>query len=159
MIMHNKSLFALLVGGILLGVAPLVACAPAGGMNGVRAAVTPSPPRVQTVRNTAQSAPRPAISRPPKIPPTPNPDLLLGLDTAQVEELLGNADLRRSEPPAQVWQYESRQCVLHLFLYENGGEYRVEYYETRDPVGAPNAGGVCLAALLNGHGRAGRIAN
>ncbi|MBT7757855.1 MAG: hypothetical protein HN732_11050 [Rhodospirillaceae bacterium] len=36
--------------------------------------------------------------------------------------LLGEPTLRRSEPPAEVWQYSAAQCVLHVFLYSDAAE-------------------------------------
>jgi len=141
----RKILFARLVGAIILGAAPLAACAPTGAPYGPGlAATSPSPLRYQAAR--APEAPKAQLA--------PDPDQLIGLDTSQVEKLLGAANLRRREPPAQVWQYEDKQCVLHLFLYEKEGDYRVEYYEARDPGGVQEAGGVCLASLIDGHGHA-----
>lgn len=94
-------------------------------------------------------ASRGAATRRARRPAVPDPDMLIGLDTSELETLLGNADLRRRDPPAQVWQYADKDCVLHLFLYENDGGYRVEHYEARGPNGAKGAGGVCLAGLMN----------
>lgn len=147
MIKLRKMPFARLVGAIILGAVPLVACAPAGAPYGPGVVATSHSPRYQA----AQAAKAPTA---PKAQLAPDPDLLIGLDTSQVAKLLGAADLRRREPPAQVWQYEDKQCVLHLFLYEKEGDYRVEYYEARDPGGVQEAGGVCLASLIDDHGRA-----
>ncbi len=85
----------------------------------------------------------------------PDPAMLLGLDTTELESLLGDADLRRGDPPAQVWQYADQDCVLHLFLYEKEGSYMVEHFEARATdgnggAGNQGAGGQCLAGLMNG---------
>ena len=47
------------------------------------------------------------------------PDLqnLLGMDRDGLRALLGKPTLRRSEPPAEVWQYIAAQCILHVYFY------------------------------------------
>jgi hypothetical protein len=45
------------------------------------------------------------------------PDELVGLNPAQVTELLGNPGLVRRDAPAQIWQYRGPDCVLDLYLY------------------------------------------
>ena len=62
------------------------------------------------------------------------PDLkkLGGLSEKDVRHVLGEPDFRREEPPAEIWQYRSADCVLDLFLYDDSGQYRVAYAETHD---------------------------
>jgi hypothetical protein len=55
-----------------------------------------------------------------------------GISSAAVKRLLGEPDLRRQEPPAEIWQYRSADCVLEVFLYRDQGQYRVAYAETHD---------------------------
>ena len=55
-----------------------------------------------------------------------------GISSAAVKRLLGEPDLRRQEPPAEIWQYRSADCVLEVFLYRHQGQYRVAYAETHD---------------------------
>lgn len=55
-----------------------------------------------------------------------------GISSAAVKRLLGEPDLRRLEPPAEIWQYRSADCVLEVFLYRDQGQYRVAYAETHD---------------------------
>lgn len=142
--MLNKTHFILILCAVLIGVAPLTACAPAGSANRPYVSNTGHSLSQKTVRATTKKAARKHVTR------VPNPDLLLGLSTSEVEKLLGNADLRRREPPAEVWQYESMKCVLHLFLYESGGDFRVEHYEASGQDGQPETGGICLANLIDG---------
>ena len=74
------------------------------------------------------SAAAPAPARPrPAPPPT-----LQGMGSAELIALLGAPDLRRKEPPAELWQYRSADCVLDLFLYSDSGPYRVVRVETRN---------------------------
>ncbi|MGH6999947.1 MAG: hypothetical protein ACREEA_00355 [Stellaceae bacterium] len=56
---------------------------------------------------------------------------LKGLAPAQVAALIGDPDLRRVDPPAEVWQYRNADCVLELYFYDSGTESRMVYAETR----------------------------
>lgn len=56
---------------------------------------------------------------------------LTGLGATELLTLLGEPDLRRSDPPAELWQYRDAGCVLELYLYREGDAYRVVRAETR----------------------------
>lgn len=60
------------------------------------------------------------------------PGKLDGLSAAEVVALMGEPDLRRVEPPAEIWQYRSAECVLEIFLYSDAGGTRVVHSETHD---------------------------
>ncbi|HVM81182.1 MAG TPA: hypothetical protein VMU06_19330 [Stellaceae bacterium] len=66
--------------------------------------------------------------------PVSAPELkkLDGLSDKDVQRVLGEPDFRREEPPAEIWQYRSAECVLDLYLYDDSGQYRVAYAETHD---------------------------
>lgn len=52
--------------------------------------------------------------------PTPKPmeaDLVIGLAQVEVEELIGEPDLMREEPPATVWVYQGANCTLDVYFY------------------------------------------
>ena len=85
------------------------------------------------------------------IEPLPDPTELLGLDRLQVAKLLGNPSLLRQEPPAEVWLYKGRLCVLHLFLYQEtpSPDYAVRYFEVRGADDAAVGQGACYASLLD----------
>src|SRR5512134_3714916 len=72
---------------------------------------------------------------------------LIGLDTAQVTQLLGPADFRRADGPAQILQYRGGTCVLDLYLYRDSstGQFLVKYIEARDRSFASVAADACLA--------------
>jgi len=59
------------------------------------------------------------------------PDIkdLAGLKPADVLSILGQPDLRRHEPPAELWQYRAADCVLNLFFYGDAGDYRLTHAE------------------------------
>lgn len=62
------------------------------------------------------------------------PESLVGLGAAQIVERLGYPPLIRREPPAQVWQYQGRGCILDVFLYqESDGTARVAFAQYRTP--------------------------
>jgi hypothetical protein len=100
-------------------VAPPVAGAP------VAAADIPAPPA------PLPAPAEPAVMRVPELP------VLTGMDPAQLTALLGEPDLRRSEPPAELWQYRSADCVLDVFLYVDSTGYHVMRSETRNRHVAP----------------------
>ena len=64
-----------------------------------------------------------------------------------VAEQLGRPHHVWHEPPAAVWQYRDRDCVLHLFFYPADAGLRVVHVELRRsdadasiaPVAAENA--------------------
>ena len=57
---------------------------------------------------------------------------------------LGEPELRRTEPPAEIWQYRTERCVADIYLSQSGGATRVVYLETRslNATAVPTAG--CL---------------
>lgn len=63
-----------------------------------------------------------------------DPQQLLGMDSAALNDLLGEPVVVRREGEAEIWQYRSDECVLDLFLY--GGMRQVEHVDLRDRAGA-----------------------
>jgi len=84
-----------------------------------------------------------------------DPTTLIGLDAAGLEAMLGAPELKRREPPAEMWQYRTETCVLDLYLYPapgaGGGSPSVAQYATRartaDPAGGPVDAARCLGAV------------
>jgi hypothetical protein len=90
----------------------LAACAaPGGSATSMSAAAFPPSTRLQ---NT---------------PHAPDIKDLAGLKPADVLSILGQPDLRRNEPPAELWQYRAADCVLNLFFYSDAGDYRLAHAE------------------------------
>jgi hypothetical protein len=83
---------------------------------------------------TAPEPPSTAITLPsPELMARPaEPQPLTGLSTTEVVGLLGEPDFRRAEPPAELWQYRSADCVLDVFFYGDAAGARVVHSETRD---------------------------
>ncbi|MBI1237991.1 MAG: hypothetical protein GC199_01475 [Alphaproteobacteria bacterium] len=83
--------------------------------------------------------------------PVPSLDALRGASPRTLESLLGEPNLRRRDPGAELWQYASPECVLLLVLYpaEGGGEFTVRYLEA-SPGGAGEAAlRACVAAAAH----------
>ncbi|MDP7548553.1 MAG: hypothetical protein QGF20_14790 [Alphaproteobacteria bacterium] len=97
--------------------------APAAGAQDDAMTSRPAPP------SRVAALPEP----PPNTPPRQTPDLqqLVGMSRGGLSGLLGKPTLRRSEPPAEVWQYGAAKCVLHVFLYNDTaeGRYRVSHVD------------------------------
>jgi hypothetical protein len=74
----------------------------------------------------------PATAAAPGASGTAAPRTLAGLSANEVVALYGEPDFRRVEPPAELWQYRTADCVLDLFLYGDRGGVRVLRSETRD---------------------------
>ena len=86
------------------------------------------------------------------LPPAPkiddDPARLMGLDRAGLAKLLGDPELTRREPPAEIWQYRGASCVFDVFLYEEAGRQRVTYLEARDGAARRVGARGCLNELL-----------
>jgi hypothetical protein len=53
------------------------------------------------------------------------------LSTDAVAALVGEPDFRRVEPPAELWQYRTEDCVVDLFFYGDGKDRRVVLADAR----------------------------
>jgi hypothetical protein len=78
---------------------------------------------------TAGTSAFPSHVFPQNAPHAPEIKDLAGLKPADVVLILGQPDLRRNEPPAQLWQYRTADCVLNLFFYDKSGDYRLTHAE------------------------------
>lgn len=78
-----------------------------------------------------------------------DPDEVMGLGRNAVQALLGEPGLVRREAPAEVWQYQSRGCVLDVFLYEASSDFQVVYLEARTGQAIGTATATCLGAVLD----------
>ncbi|MBK8210914.1 MAG: hypothetical protein IPK78_14080 [Rhodospirillales bacterium] len=80
----------------------------------------------------------------------PAPAQLVGLDADQLERLLGPADFKRSDGPAELLQYRDTECIIDLFLYPDAasGAYRVTHVDARDRILNGGAEQTCVSRLL-----------
>jgi len=92
---------------------------------GACAAPAPAP----TAHTPLQGLPTPAATGASLKVPGLMKDLA-GLRPSDIVGMLGQPDLRRDEPPAQLWQYRASDCVLTLFFYREVDGYRLMRAET-----------------------------
>ncbi len=85
-------------------------------------------PEAVTSRAPGQAIPSPAAAT--LSARIPGLQELTGLHPPDIVAMLGQPDLRRDEPPAQLWQYRAADCVLNLFFYREGTGYRLAHAET-----------------------------
>jgi len=88
---------------------------------------------VSSVRTATQIHPPASVSR-ENSPSLPTPDIskMIGLNSIDLSHQLGKPFSVRREADAEVWQYRTANCVLHLFLYRdaiNKLPYRVVHME------------------------------
>jgi len=84
-----------------------------------------------------------------------NPKQLVGLSPTQLTRVLGDPTFVRRDGRDEIWHYREGECILHLFLYQNGRNVSVEYVELRRTndgavLGTPIAEHLCLGELLIG---------
>lgn len=61
-----------------------------------------------------------------------SPQAIVGLNALEIAELFGSPTLLRREQPAEIWQYQTSNCVLDVFFYPNKhAAPAVTYFETR----------------------------
>ncbi len=116
-----------------------------------QAVPAPAPAR-ETAPLPEPVAPKPEAPETAALPPAPkiddDPARLMGLDAVGLAELLGDPELTRREPPAEIWQYRGGSCVFDVFLYEEAGQQRVTYLEARDGAARRVGARGCLNQLL-----------
>jgi hypothetical protein len=132
------------------------------GMAALTACCGRPTPTFTTSPSSDVSATAAAVVPPAGLPAPPPPAMpadLTGMGAAEVLALLGSPDFRRSEPPAELWQYRAADCILDVFLYRDPGGYRVVHAETRQRRQIVATGNGCSAgpAGFVSHGRQSRL--
>ena len=88
-------------------------------------------------------APHPNPATNPK-PPQP----FVGMTANVIRDRLGKPTLIRQEPPAEVWQYADRMCILDITLYaDSSGALVARWVESRDTDGVASDPTACGEAL------------
>ena len=87
----------------------------------------------------------------------PTVEQLVGLDFSGVRTLLGAPALEEIQPPATVWAYNGRGCVLSIFFYPHvdGGDYRALTYDVRGAEQTVDLPQRCFSELLQDGSKAG----
>ncbi|MSP52126.1 MAG: hypothetical protein EXQ91_07025 [Alphaproteobacteria bacterium] len=80
-----------------------------------------------------------------------DPRRLIGLRASDIAELFGKPQLLRREPPAEIWQYLSNDCVLQMFFYEapDRRSFQVRHVEVRGRNRATRSERECFSSVLN----------
>jgi hypothetical protein len=79
---------------------------------------------------------------------------LVGKSESEIRSELGAPAFRRTDGPAQVWQYRGQSCLLDVFLYkEGGGGFRVKHAELRRRGGAGLSDRACMSDALTNRAR------
>lgn len=79
---------------------------------------------------------------------------LVGKSEGEIRSELGTPAFRRTDGPAQVWQYRGTSCLLDVFLYKEGsGGFRVKHAELRRRGGTGLSESACLSDALTNRAR------
>ena len=79
---------------------------------------------------------------------------LIGMETGAIYSILGKPSLIRKEEPARILQYVVRECVLDIYLYEDGSadkKITVIYYEMRNANGKIIRDNACFMNIVSAH--------
>ncbi len=136
---------------LLLGLLALGACT---------TPVEPDEPALESEALQPEPAPEPVVVEEQPVEPeiftTETPvmtaDDILGLEPAQVQNLLGPVSLKRWEGEAQVMQFTNAHCVIDIYFYETapGEAFEASYLNARTTSGSEVGSDLCLASLLPG---------
>ncbi|NNG04617.1 MAG: hypothetical protein HKM95_11020 [Inquilinus sp.] len=80
--------------------------------------------------------------------PPVDPQTLIGLAPQQISAVLGEPELQRQEPPAEVWQYRTEDCVFDLYLYREESDSRAVHYEARSRSNGTVDPAQCLGSVV-----------
>ncbi|HUT50994.1 MAG TPA: hypothetical protein VM325_16815 [Alphaproteobacteria bacterium] len=78
---------------------------------------------------------------------------LVGKSDSDIRSSLGTPAFQRTDGPAQVWQYRGSACMLDVFLYKEGGGFRVKHAELRRRGGAGLSDSACMSDAITGRAR------
>jgi len=73
---------------------------------------------------------------------------MIGADSVALQRLFGPPRLVRRDAPAELWQYQTRDCVVDLFLYQEKDGLRLAYLEARTGAALVTAPRPCVDAVL-----------
>lgn len=91
----------------------------------------------------------------------PDPRELIGLHQLPLWQRLGSPQLVRRDGDARVWQYRTEDCVLDVYLYEDGEDFRAAHVSTRARSDGRLASKWCYWSVIEGErasdGRSGTL--
>ena len=74
-------------------------------------------PPVEAIVASLPKTPKPAEPEEVVLQPLPKIGVLLGKTRQEIEKVFGSPVLLRKDKPAEVWQYLTKDCALHLVFY------------------------------------------
>lgn len=82
--------------------------------------------------------------------PDLDPERIIGLSTTQAKSLLGQPALEDERPPAKIWTYNAKACVLSIFFYPdiNTRVFQALTYEFNEEAKTDAAKRRCLEELV-----------
>ena len=92
--------------------------------------------------------PAPATATAPQGAARPDPAGMIGADSVALQRLFGPPRLVRRDAPAELWQYQTHDCVVDLFLYQEKDGLRLAYLEARTGAAQVTAPRPCVDAVL-----------
>ena len=123
-----------------------------------KTALVPAPEQAQTPTYSPET---PKLSNPSAAPKTAKPtypdiEILKGKTSDGVTKMLGAPDFRRTDNPAELWQYRHDKCSVDLFLYSrNGGGLTVDFLDVRTYGDQDLSIQACFVAILKAKAYAG----
>ena len=93
---------------------------------------------VKEAETAVAKLPDPEVQKGPEKPEAemiiPPVDVLKGKTSAEIKDIFGEPTLLRKDEPAEVWQYLTNHCALHLVFYpeDNSDILRVTYFAMND---------------------------
>lgn len=141
-------------GALVLAVMLLAGCAETGWLAGAPNESEPPLPqrKPSDVGSDSAGGDQQALVAPGSVESEPTTEIgeLVGLDFAAVRTMLGNPALEEIQPPATVWAYNGRGCVLNIFFYPDvdGGSYRALTYQVKGAEQTEELPQRCFVELL-----------
>ena len=79
-----------------------------------------------------------------------DPKQLIGLDTSATTALLGKPAAQEEKPPARVWTYNGKDCVLNIFFYAdiNTRQFHALTYEIKNDDQSDTGKRHCMGELM-----------
>ena len=143
---------------VLAALPILGACLTTSGPS-TETATEPIPKQAQTPTYGPETLkPSKPVAEPEATTPThPNIKILKGKTSDKLTELLGAPDFRRTDKPAELWQYRHDKCSVDLFMYpRDGGGLGVDFLDVRTFGNQGLSPQACFVAILKARAIAGR---
>ena len=84
-----------------------------------------------------------------------DPQKLIGLSPKSLSKRLGSPGVIRRDGAAEIWLYQGKNCILHVFLYRSNTALGVKYVELRGPGTVGKSHLACFVEMLRSHSSAG----